>query len=365
MIAPNGEVAKEYKVRIDGLGQVQKGISLHDLIPTHQKEKLTIIGQIQLLLGPHLLTIHHAHSRPGEAQQMAALHDLMAELARFVQTKQKSPLWESGNRLRQSLKRLDTALEGVDQPAEMLTNLEASLIGSLPASLDALRSSLTGEPVSMADLPEDLVTRWVTPDGRYRIEVLPRENVNDNEALSRFVSAVQAVAPDATGTAVISIEAGKAIVKAFQQALISAMIAISILLLIILHPKTDILLILSPLLLAGVLTGATMAIMNIPFNFANVIALPLLLGVGVDSGIHMVHRFRTAPPATGNVLQTSTARGVLFSGLTTFCSFGNLAFSSHRGMASMGLLLTVGMGFTLLCTLVVLPALLSPVGRRH
>ena len=93
-------------------------------------------------------------------------------------------------------------------------------------------------------------------------------------------------------------------------------------------------------------------------NFANIIALPLLVGVGVDNGIHMVHRMRTEPPADGDALHTSTSRAVVASGLTTIASFGNLAYSSHLGMASMGKLLTLGMVVTMVATLVLLPALL-------
>ena len=107
------------------------------------------------------------------------------------------------------------------------------------------------------------------------------------------------------------------------------------------------------------MTGATSVLFSIPFNFANVIALPLLLGIGVDCGIHMAHRLRTSPHEGNNILRTSTARAVLFSALTTICGFGNLALSPHRGTASMGLLLTIGIGLTLICTLVVLPALMT------
>jgi predicted RND superfamily exporter protein len=166
------------------------------------------------------------------------------------------------------------------------------------------------------------------------------------------------VAPDAIGFPVIYLEAGDAVVKAFQQAFLLSLFAITVLLLILFRPKSDALLVLLPLLLAGAFTGAASVLFHIPFNFANIIALPLLLGIGVDSGIHMVHRMRTAPPSSGQILQTSTARAVLYSALTTICSFGNLAVSPHRGMASMGILLTIGIGFTLLCILVVLPALM-------
>jgi hopanoid biosynthesis associated RND transporter like protein HpnN len=365
VVAPNEQLATEYKARINRVDQVQSSLTLHNLIPSHQEEKLAVIEEMRLILGPHIFKAP-VQSRPDEEQSIASLHALKAELNRLLAAKPGSPLVESTQRLYQDIERFESGLGIVDQPAEMLADLEISLLGSLPASLRGLQDSLAASPISEADLPEDLVTRWVSPDGRYRIKVLPRENVNDNESLSRFVAAVRSVAPDATGTAVISVESGRAIARAFRQALFSAMIAIAILLLLILCPKSDTLLVLSPLLLAGVLTGGAMVILNIPFNLANVIALPVLLGIGVDSGIHIVHRHRNVPPATGNVLHTSTARGVLFSGLTTLCSFGNLAFSSHRGLATMGLLLTVGMGFTLLCTLIVLPALLSPeASRRH
>jgi predicted RND superfamily exporter protein len=116
-------------------------------------------------------------------------------------------------------------------------------------------------------------------------------------------------------------------------------------------------LVLAPLLLAMLITLAVMVVLDLPFNFANVIALPLLLGLGANNGIQMVYRWRVAPPASGDLLKTSTARGVVFSVLTTMCSFGNLAFSAHKGTASMGLLLALGLTLMLVCTLVLTPAL--------
>lgn len=119
-----------------------------------------------------------------------------------------------------------------------------------------------------------------------------------------------------------------------------------------------VILVLAPLLLAGLFTGAATVLFGIPFNFANVVALPLLLGIGVDSNIHIVQRARAAQLTQHNILQTSTARAVLFSALTTLCSFGNLSFSPHQGTASMGQLLSIGLVFSVVCALLVLPALL-------
>ncbi len=147
---------------------------------------------------------------------------------------------------------------------------------------------------------------------------------------------------------------------AFRRALVGAAVATLLLLLIALRSVADASRVMIPLLLAGAMTGAATVVFGLAFNYANVIALPLLLGVGVDNGIHMVHRSRAGTAPDRGLLETSTARAVLYASLTTIFSFGNLAFSSHPGTASMGRLLTIGMLAVLACTLVVLPALESP-----
>ena len=111
------------------------------------------------------------------------------------------------------------------------------------------------------------------------------------------------------------------------------------------------------IILAAILTVACSVALGISFNFANVIIIPLLLGVGIVYGIHMVHRVRGGALPDGNLLRTGTARAVLLSALTTMASFGTLGFSSHVGMASLGQLLILGIALVLLCNLVVLPAL--------
>ena len=179
----------------------------------------------------------------------------------------------------------------------------------------------------------------------------------DINTLNQFVNAVTASAPDAIGTPLTIREAGKAVFHSFLQAILYAFIGISIYLLIELRSLRDTLLILLPITLSLILTGAASVVLGIPFNFANVIVIPLLIGSGVE-GTYMIYRFRKEPPSHGSLLNTSTARALFFSGATTILSFSALSFSSHRGMASMGKLLTVCMGFLLITTLLLLPALL-------
>ena len=122
---------------------------------------------------------------------------------------------------------------------------------------------------------------------------------------------------------------------------------------------------LSPLVLAGAFSVATAVLIDLPFNFVNVVVLPLLLGIGVDSGIHLVHRHRRGEVGQGELLHSSTARAVFYAGLTTVVSFGSLAVSTHRGLASLGTLLTVGIVWVLVCNLILLPALLAARTERE
>ena len=163
----------------------------------------------------------------------------------------------------------------------------------------------------------------------------------------------------------MNLEASDAVATAFKQAFLYAFIAITLMLYILLARKKDVFLVLIPLLMAAVITGGISVLAGLPLNFANVIALPLLLGIGVDSGIHIIHRFRTDLPDGKNILATSSARAVVVSSLTTMGGVGNLALSPHAGTASMGMLLTLGIGVTLACMLLVLPALLTVVARSR
>ena len=120
----------------------------------------------------------------------------------------------------------------------------------------------------------------------------------------------------------------------------------------------------SLLLLATLFTGACTVLFELPFNFANIIALPLLLGIGIDSSLHMVHRSRNTGVVYENLLHTSTARAIYYSALTTLMGFGSLVFSLHQGTSGMGLLLTIGLFLTLVCVLIILPVLLQSTRKK-
>ena len=267
------------------------------------------------------------------------------------------------SRLRGNGDGVDSRLRG--NAPEKLAQLEHALLASLPGRLDALNASLNADYISLDNLPAQLKRLWLSADGRRRIEIYPKQDMQDDTALREFVLAIQSVSPRVTGAPVMNLEASDAVATAFKQAFLYAFIAITLMLYILLARKKDVFLVLIPLLMAAVITGGISVLAGLPLNFANVIALPLLLGIGVDSGIHIIHRFRTDLPDGKSILATSSARAVVVSSLTTMGGVGNLALSPHAGTASMGMLLTLGIGVTLACMLLVLPALLTVVARSR
>jgi len=189
---------------------------------------------------------------------------------------------------------------------------------------------------------------------------LPRAEARTSSGLAEFVGEVKAVVPDVSGSAPTVVATSGTIVASFRSAAIAALVGITAILLIALRRVLDVALVLAPLLLSSLLTVIAMVLLPLPLNYANIIVLPLLLGVGVSFNIYFVMNWRAGQTA---VLASATARAILFSALTTGSAFGSLALSRHPGTASMGWLLLISLGFTLLASLMFLPALLAAVTR--
>jgi hopanoid biosynthesis associated RND transporter like protein HpnN len=232
-----------------------------------------------------------------------------------------------------------------------------ALIPGVVTLLEELRQSLQAQPVSLATLPPDLVRDWLAPDGRARISILPRGDSNDNAVLTQFVDTTLRTVPDATGAAVATRAAGRAIVGAFTEAGLLSFIAITALLLVTLRRIRDVAITMAPIVLTGLLTMASCVLIGQPLNFANIIALPLLFGIGVAFHIYFVMSWRSGG---SHLLTSSLARAVFFSALSTATGFGSLWASSHPGTASMGELLMISLVWTLLSALLFQPALMGP-----
>jgi len=252
---------------------------------------------------------------------------------------------------------LDAFLTGA-QPEASTAEFERRLIANLDDHLAWLERALSVEAVALGDLPVGLQKRLVSDDGRVLISVLPREDVSQVRALGRFIESVLRIAPESTGRPVVEAGIGEIIVRAFRHAIALAALGIALVVWIALRDAVDTLLVLTPLAITAVFTIATGVLIDMPFNMANVLVIPLVIGLGVDNGIHMVRRFREEGSLVG-ALGSSMPRAIVLSGLTTLGAFGALSVSSHKGMSSTGILLSLAILYLLASTLLVLPALLA------
>lgn len=360
-LMPNLVSAQALAAELERLPSVKQTVTLHDFVPEDQLEKLALLADAELFLEPAL--------RPSRNPEPSRPHEASAALDRLQRTLDAPDTWgySRPEALGRAADRLGAAIAAFRagrftheaHASAALEALEEDLVGTLAAQLDRLQRALQARAVEIGDLPDDLVSAMVAQNGRVRIEIFPSEDLNDSAALERYVREVQGLAPEAFGEGIVILASGKAVVQALVQALSTAAILILALLLLLWRDPLGTLLVMLPLTLAGLLTGALSVLLEMPLNFANVIVVPLLLGMGVDTGIHLVHRRKGAALPDGNLLRTGTARAALFSGLTTIASFGVLGLSSHPGMASMGRLLALGIGLVLACNLVVLPALVT------
>jgi len=356
ILADSRQDAQSTAAKLEKLPVVDKVMWLDDFIPKDQDAKLDIIGNLNLML--------IGLPEPGGTRKPITTAQQYDAVKNFTDKLGKSSLLHSNPvmaKLHRSLSDYLQRLDTMTQPdrAKSLDNFSQSLLASLPGRLATLRRSLNAQPVSLKDLSPDLVRRWLSPSGHYLLDVEPSQNIIKNAPMRRFVEQVEKVDSRVIGPPVINLKAGDAVVKAFIQAFSYAFILITLFLLLAVHHKRDVIYILTPMIMSAVFTAGMTVLLDMPFNFANIIALPLLLGIGVDSGIHILHRFRTALPAHNNLLATSSARAIIVSGATTIGGIGNLAFSQHVGTASMGKLLSIGIAITLICMLIVTPSLLT------
>ena len=240
--------------------------------------------------------------------------------------------------------------------ARVIDAAEKAVVPPLVTTLQRARNVLTAAPVSLQTLPQELRRDWLTADGRARVEVGPKQH--DDAFLENFAAEIEAQVPQATGTLVLLEESRHTIVQAFLRAGALSLIAVVVLLAVMLRRVRDVLLTMLPLLAIGVLTFATCVATGLRLNFANIVVLPLLLGIGVAFSIYFVMFWRGGGR---DFLQSSLTRAVIYSAATTASGFGALWFSNHPGTASMGELLMICLAWTLVITLALVPALLNRV----
>jgi hopanoid biosynthesis associated RND transporter like protein HpnN len=340
--------AKTIAERLEKLPEVLSVRWLESFVPEDQPAKLRLIGQGAKVLNP-ALNPDSIDAPPSDAENVEALKGSVDSL-RKAAGDAKGPGAVASRRLADALSKLAESSQATRDKAQ------AIFVTPLKLVLDQLKNSLQAQPVSLKTLPPGLVRSWKTKDGLQRVEALPRGDPNDNDTLRAFATAVLAAEPNAIGGPVSILKSGDTVVKAFIHAGFWALVVISLLLWAALRRITDVLLTLVPLLVAGAVTMEICVLIGMPLNFANIVALPLMLGIGVAFKIYYVTAWRSGRT---NLLQTSLTRAIFFSALTTATAFGSLWLSSHPGTASMGKLLALSLITTLAAVLLFQPALMG------
>jgi hopanoid biosynthesis associated RND transporter like protein HpnN len=340
--------AKKIEEKLAKVPEVLRTMSLDSFVPEDQPAKLKLIAQGAKVLNP-ALNPDSIDAAPSDAENIEALKGSAGNL-RKVAGDAKGPGAVASRRLADALSKL------ADSNQATRDKTQAIFVSPLKIMLDQLKNSLQAQPVNLKTLPADLVNSWKTKDGLIRVEALPRGDPNDNDTLRKFATAVLTAEPNAIGGPVSILKSGETVVKAFIHAGITALIVIGLLLWLALRRITDVLLTLVPLLVAGAVTLEICVLIGLPLNFANIVALPLLLGVGVAFKIYYVTAWRSGRT---NLLQSSLTRAIFFSALTTATAFGSLWLSSHPGTASMGKLLALSLVTTLAAVLLFQPALMG------
>ena len=347
--APDLAAANATAQRLSALPQVSQTRTLSDLVPGDQDEKLKFIHDAETAIDASL-NPREVDRPPTDQEDIEALSSVADALSKVAGNNQ-GPGADAARQLSELL----TQLAEADPLARM--RAETAVTAPLRISLDQLRQELKPERITTENIPSDVAGEWVTTDGHARVQVLPKGDPEDTEVLRGFATSVLAVEPNATGPAVFLYEARNTVVRAFIEAGIFALSAIAILLWIALRRMGDVVLTLLPLLVAGVVTLELCAVFDLPLNFANIIALPLLLGVGVAFKVYYIMAWRAGKTA---LLQSSLTRAVIFSAMTTATAFGSLWLSSQPGTSSMGKLMALALVCTMTAAVLFQPALMGP-----
>ena len=354
VLEPDLASASALAEKLSGLKQVAKVRTLESFVPKDQDEKLALIDDASFFF-ENTLTPGQVDPAPTPAQTLEAINKTAADLSGAAKGRDSQAAMQA--------RRLASALDALAKaPPAARDEAERILVTPLLTTLREVRDLLTAEHVTIDTLPPLLKSAWVAADGEVRIEVAPSGDSNDNAVLRRFVDAVRTVAPQASGAPIFVVEAAATIVKAFLEAAVWSVASIALILFVTLRRWVDVALTLVPLMVAILVTLEVCVAIGLELNFANIIALPLLLGVGVAFKIYYVMAWRAGET---NFLQSSLTRAVFFSACATATAFGSLWFSHHPGTSSMGKLMALALVTTLSAAVLFQPALLATQRKTH
>ena len=356
------EVEKKTKA-LEVLPSVSRVDSVVSLLPPNQKEKIDLLREMKPLLsgiGP-LRSL-------GNPVNLSELDNVFGRI-RFKMLDSNSSQWGVSKPLEKQMKQVRDLIDQLRQRfhfmersrlLHVLQTFEKALTQDLNDKLDLLQANIDATPMTVNDLPETLLQRFVHKNSLYLIRVFPRQNIWEPEVLGKFVHDLRTVDPDAIGDPVTLYVFTKAFRDACIKAALYASVFIFIMLLLTFRSYLSTLMAMMPLAVGTVWTFGLMHGFGVDLNLANSIFLPLVVGAGVEYGIIIVQRWRQREVENRDVvLPFSTGQGVILAGLTTTVGFGSLTLSNHQGLYSLGLLTMIGSLVILAAAILALPALLQ------
>jgi len=346
VIADTGAAADRLKHDLTQLSLVGDVTTPLDFLPPEQLKKQVLLQQTADLYA----TIETVFA--GETDEL-----LVPAIAYF-----RSSLNRVDAETRSQYGPLLLALDSIAENPEYHASINENLYNQVQTSLKKLNQMLAAEPFALEDIPADFKRRLITDKNQYLISVQPKHKLNSRIETDRFIEQVLTVAPNAAGRTLVEWGVGDVVVKAFQKAAMLTFLGVLILLVAYFRSFIYAIVVLIPIALSVLFTLAICQLSGLTLNMANILIIPLIIGLGVDAGIHVVHRHKQTD--SGNdfpLLSYSTSKAILISALTTIGTFFSLSFSLHKGAASVGLLLTIAISIMLLVTFTILPALLDPL----
>jgi hopanoid biosynthesis associated RND transporter like protein HpnN len=337
--------------QLEALPSVEEVRTPESFLPKHQTDNLQLLEDIQSLLWS---AIEPARQVPAPSKEV------LEQAVRTTAETMKGAGYESAELLAANERLRLSMIELLDDGPEALLLWQAASLTNLLEELAWLRRAVAVEQIEFSQLPQSLRNRLVGTDGSFHTVLLPAEDISNVESLRAFLEEVRGVAPEATGRPVIEWGVGKIVVDAFMQAMVFALVAIALVLLITLRSVINAALVFAPLLLTAIFVMAIAVILDMPLNMANILVVPLIFGLGVNNGIHVVERFLHNKDFA-SLMSSSTPRAILLSSLTTLGTFASLSLSPHQGTSSIGVLLSIAVLLLLGFTVFLLPVLLGIV----
>jgi hopanoid biosynthesis associated RND transporter like protein HpnN len=349
------EEARALKAKYEKLPEVSRVVEIASLVPGQQTQKIELMRDIQRRLRslPERGAVI-AHERPDVDD---VKYEIVAVVPRLETLAQGVPLLRD---LQSNLLKLWAQLDRMDVKTApgRLQDFDQRLAGSLAEDLHQLRDVSRPAPIILADLPGDLRERFVGKNGKWLVQAFAKDCLWDFAPLEHFTKQIRTVDPEATGKTFGTVEGLKAMKSGLEWAGVYALIAIIVVLSLDFRRMRHVLIALTPLAMGVIISLGIMSLFRLPLNPANVIAFPLILGVGVDNGVHILHDWLLRRKEGRATLSYPIGRGVLVKALTTLIGFGTLMISSQRGLAGLGFILTLGVGCCMVTALVFLPAVL-------